>query len=144
MPNAVFDSTVLVSAFLAPRGLAASLLSQARRGTFILCLSDEILAETQRVLLEDEDVRERYEYPDQKVHDFVDGLRVVVHLVTDPPAVTGVVRDPNDDMVIACALAAHASYLVTRDKDLLALETYQNVQMIRPEEFMGILRTLGR
>lgn len=144
MPNAVFDSTVLVSAFLAPRGLAASLLSQARRGAFIIYLSDGILVETQRVLLEDEDIRKRYEYPDQKVHDFVEGLRVVVYLVKNPPAVTGVVRDPNDDMVIACALAAHVSYLVTRDKDLLTLETYQNVQMIRPEEFMGILRTLGR
>jgi len=56
------------------------------------------------------------------------------------PAVGGVVRDPNDDMVIACALAAGVSYLVTRDPDLLTLKSYRDVKMISPEEFMGVLR----
>ena len=43
-------------------------------------------------------------------------------------------------MVIACALAADASYLVTRDKDLLTLGTYHNVQIIKPEEFIQLVR----
>ena len=132
--NAVLDSTTLVSAFLAPKGLAAQLLRYVQRGAFTLYLSQEILAETERVLLNYEHIRKRYEYPDEAVHDFVQGLRVLVRLVTDPPPVTGIVRDPNDDYVIATALAAGVSYVVTRDKDLLTLKTYQQVEMIRPEE----------
>ena len=50
-------------------------------------------------------------------------LRPGGHVASHLPEVTGVVRDPNDDMVIACALAASASYLVTRDPDLLTLKT---------------------
>lgn len=138
--NAVLDSTTLVSAFLAPKGLAAQLLRYVRRGAFIVYLSPGILAETERVLLDYERIRKRYQYPDDAVHDFVQGLRDVVRLVTDPPPVTGIVRDPNDDMVIACALAAGASHLVTRDKDLLTLQTYQGVQMITPEEFIALVR----
>jgi len=43
-------------------------------------------------------------------------------------------------MVIACALAAGVSYLVTRDPDLLTVKTYQAVQMISPEEFISSVR----
>jgi len=140
MLNAVFDSTILVSAFLAPKGLAALLLDYVRRGIFTLFLSDEILSETQNSLLFSEDIRDRYKYLDQKAKDFVEGVHVLARPVSSLPLVKGVSRDPNDDHVIACALAAGVSYLVTRDKDLLTLKTYQSVQMIRPEEFIHLVR----
>jgi predicted nucleic acid-binding protein len=60
--NVVFDSTVLVSAFLTPNGLCDQLLRQGRQGAFSLYLSDDIVAETRKVLLEDEDLREAYPY----------------------------------------------------------------------------------
>ena len=140
MLSAVFDSTILVSAFLTPHGLCDQLLSLARRGAFDLYLSDDILAETQEVLLERERIRQRYPYTDEQPIRFCHSARHSFHLVKDPPPVSGVVRDPNDDMVIACALAAGVSYLVTRDPDLLTVKTYQAVQMISPEEFISIVR----
>ena len=139
-PTAVLDSTILVSAFLAEKQLSAQLLRQARRGAFIVCLSDPILAETQRVLLQSEHIRARYSYPDHKVLDFTQGLRSVARLLSDLPAVRGVSRDPNDDMIIACAVKARAHFIVTRDKDLLALGAYQQITMVSPEEFMHWLR----
>jgi len=53
---------------------------------------------------------------------FIEGLRVFAHLVTDLSPVTVVIRDPNDDMVVATAQRAQAAYIVTRDKDLLSLQ----------------------
>jgi uncharacterized protein len=140
MLKAVLDSTVLVSAFLTPRGLAAQLLSEARRGAFALSLSDQIIAETQDVLLERQHIRQRYPYTDEQAIRFCRALRSGVHLVSHLPRVSGVVRDPNDDMVITCALAAGVSYLVTRDPDLLTLKTYQTVKMMSPEEFIALVR----
>ena len=140
MLSAVFDSTILVSAFLTPHGLCDQLLALARRGAFDLYLSDDILAETQEVLLERERIRRRYPYTDEQPIRFCHSVRHSFHLVKDPPPVSGVVRDPNDDMVIACALAAGVSYLVTRDPDLLTLKTYQDVQMITPKEFIALVR----
>jgi len=139
-PNVVFDSSVLVSAFLTPNGLCDQLLRQGRQGAFFLHLSAAIIAETRRVLLEDEGLREDYPYSDQDVAAFVYTVRGATGLVRDVPPLQGITRDPNDDMVIACALAADAGYLVTRDKDLLTLKTYQGVQMMRPEEFIRMLR----
>ena len=58
------------------------------------------------------------------------------------PPLAGIVRDPNDDMIVACALATGAEYIVTRDNDLLSLRTYETITMITPEAFMSILRLL--
>lgn len=60
-------------------------------------------------------------------------------IVADLPPVTGVVRDPNDDMVVACALEADADYIVTRDKDLLSLGTYEGIRIVTPRQFLDLL-----
>lgn len=139
-PKVVFDSTILVSAFLTPNGLCDYLLRQGRQGVFSLLLSDAILAESRDVLVDDEILREDYSYSDQDVAAFIHAVRGSATLVKDIPPLPGVTRDPNDDMVVACAFAAHAHYVITRDKDLLTLGTYHHVKMIRPEEFMLVLR----
>jgi uncharacterized protein len=145
MLQAVIDSTVLISAFLTQRGVSGELLRSARSRAFLLFLSEAILEETQDVLLDEERRhRQRYRYPNEQVTEFVDGLRHVATLVTDLPHVTVVIRDPNDDMVIATALTAQVSYIVTRDHDLLSLNPYEGITILTPEAFMGLLRERGR
>jgi predicted nucleic acid-binding protein len=46
MTRAVFDSSVLISAFLRPGGLSDELLALATRGEFQLVLAPEIILET--------------------------------------------------------------------------------------------------
>lgn len=140
MLSAVLDSSVLVSAFLTPRGLAASLLASARQREFALSLSEQIIAETQEVLLDQPQVRKRYSYTDEQAARFCRALRSASLLVVPLPGIHGVVRDQNDDHVIACALAASVGYLVTRDPDLLTLKKYQDVQMVSPVDFIRLLR----
>jgi putative PIN family toxin of toxin-antitoxin system len=141
MPSAVLDSTVLISAFLAQRGVSNELLRYAREGAFLLCLSEEILTEAQGVLLDEERRhRQRYHYPNEAAIAFIDGLRHFVHLVTDLPQVAVVIRDPNDDMVIATAQRAQTAYIVTRDKDLLSLHQHEAITMLTPEAFIAIVR----
>jgi predicted nucleic acid-binding protein len=49
-------------------------------------------------------------------------------------------RDPKDDPVLACALAARADYLISNDRDLLALGKPFGIAIVTPAEF---LRTVG-
>jgi uncharacterized protein len=142
MPRAVLDSATLISAFLKPGGVADLVLHQAYERAFELCLAEEILAETQRVLLEADRIRQRYIYPDESVHRFIRGLRGIAQMTGSLPLLTGIVRDPNDDMIVACALAARAQYIVTRDNDLLSLRIYETIAMITPETFTSVLRLL--
>jgi putative PIN family toxin of toxin-antitoxin system len=139
MRKAVFDTTTLVSALLTPKGVSAQLLKHAVAGAFELWLSDDILAETRDVLFNREHLRLNFTYTNRDVAEFCLLLKTFARIAVDLPSLQ-VSRDPEDDYVLATALAADASYLVTRDKDLLTLKTYQTVEMIHPEEFIALLR----
>lgn len=67
MPRAVADTTVLVSAFLAPRGVASEVLRRARRGAFEIVLAPAILDEMKDLLLRRRRIRRRYPYSDDRV-----------------------------------------------------------------------------
>jgi uncharacterized protein len=140
-PCAVLDSTILVSAFLTPGGAADALVNQAKAGRITGAVAEEILAETARVLLTAERIRQRYPYTDADVQDYLQSIRQAALIVSDLPPLSGIVRDPNDDIVLACAVAAEASHVVTRDDDLLSLETYEGVAILSPETFLTMLRT---
>lgn len=46
-----------------------------------------------------------------------------------------VVRDEEDNKILESAVEADAEYLITSDNDLLHLEKYQDVSIVRPAEF---------
>ena len=140
MLTAVADSTVLVSAFLRKEGVSAILLREAAGGVFELFLSQEIITETETVLFEREHLRRRYPYTDEDVTEFCQFLQRSFSLVTELPPLTGIVRDPNDDMIIATAQRANTAYIMSRDNDLLALQRYEDITIITPEAFMALVR----
>ena len=141
MPKAVLDTTVLVSVFLKPisGGVSFDLLHLAEQGSFDLCLSNDILEETARVLLREGRMRKRYEYPDSAVVEFCQNIATLSTIADNLPEVS-VVRDPEDDMIIASAIAVGADYLVSRDKDLLVLGEHEGIKIVSPEEFSLALR----
>ena len=48
-------------------------------------------------------------------------------------------RDAQDDPYLACALAARAKFIVSRDDDLLTLEKPFGIQIITPRELLAKL-----
>jgi len=140
-PRVVFDSVVWVSIFLRKAGLTAELLTLCLEKT-TLYTAEEILTETRRVLLEKDHIRNKYVYHDAEVEHFIELIRGKCLVVSRLPELHVIERDPKDDMVIACAVAATADYIVSRDRDLLDLGTYQGIQIVTPEVFIKYLRTL--
>jgi putative PIN family toxin of toxin-antitoxin system len=136
----VLDSTILVSAFLTPGGAADAVLQLGIEEAFSCCLADDIIAETVQRLLTPR-LQQRYAYTADEVDTFKATLRGAFLIISDLPPLTGIVRDPNDDMILACAVAASASHVVTRDDDLLSLGTYEGVTIVTPEAFLTLLRT---
>jgi predicted nucleic acid-binding protein len=60
-----------------------------------------------------------------------------------PPITGAVARDPDDDKIIACAAAAGAEYLVSRDRDLLTLGRYGEIKIVSPEALLRIVRSFS-
>jgi putative PIN family toxin of toxin-antitoxin system len=47
-------------------------------------------------------------------------------------------EDPCDDRILECAVSGGADYIVTGDKDLLRLGTYNGIQIMTASDFMKI------
>jgi predicted nucleic acid-binding protein len=62
---------------------------------------------------------------------------VQVHVPTPIPPV--VLSDPDDDEVLACALAARAQLIVTGDRDLLSLKTFRGIPIVNAAEAIRII-----
>lgn len=139
----VFDSTVFVSAFLSPQGVCKLLfrwcLAYAR-----LYATEELLAEVENTLLERRHLRRRYDYDDNQVQTFLKVLRARCIRVSHSDIGDVELRDPNDIIILECAQSANADYLITRDKDLLAVGRHNQTLILKPEQFVRLLRDRQR
>ncbi len=144
MFTAVFDANLLVSAFLSrenPGGATNQLLLFVREETIDLCLSIDIIDEAIGILLERPRLRQRYQYSPAQVAQYRFDILTIARIIDDPAPMPGAVpRDPDDDKIVACAVAAGARYLVTRDLDLLSLGSFQTIAIISPEDFLRLIR----
>jgi len=147
MIRAVFDTNLLVSAFLSreiPGGVSSELLRFVIDGTIDLYLSIEIADEVVATLSESRRLRRRCTFSPEQAGQYRADLLTLANVVDDPPATPGAVpRDPDDDKIVACAVAAQVPYLVSRDKDLLSIGRYEDVEIIPPEVFLRIVRAQG-
>jgi putative PIN family toxin of toxin-antitoxin system len=144
MIKAVFDTNLLVSAFLSrhnPGGVSNELLRFVIAGGIDLHLSVDIADEMVATLLGKGRTRRKYRYSADDVGQYRADLMTLATIVDEPAALPGAVpRDPDDDKIIACAVAASVQYVVSRDNDLLSLGSYAGIPMIAPEQFIHLVR----
>ncbi|HGJ64857.1 TPA: putative toxin-antitoxin system toxin component, PIN family [bacterium] len=144
MIKAVFDTTVLVSAFLglllSEGGLSLELFRSAQSDRFCLYISEPILDEVSRILLEEERIRRKYNYTTEEAMEFIQSLRLISYFAESIPEIHIIERDPEDNKILGCAIAIQADYLVTRDLDLLDIGSYQGIKIIKPEYFIHLVR----
>lgn len=133
----VVDTNILVSRYLSPGGVAARVLAAWRAEAFEIVVSPDLLAEVQDVLLRPE-LQQRHAMDDEQVREAVAGFRRFAVLV-EPAEHVAICRDPDDDMFLDCAFAGGASFVVSRDPDLLTLKSVRGVRILSPEAFLAVL-----
>lgn len=130
--RAVIDTNVLVSGLLW-HGVPHTLLERVRAGGLTLVSSPALLVELEEVigrakfdaiLTRSATLRE----------DTLNALRQLAELIEPPPLPQPVCRDPEDDQVLALALAARVELIVSGDDDLLALGNFEGMPIVSPAQ----------
>jgi putative PIN family toxin of toxin-antitoxin system len=136
----VVDTNVLVSALISPHGAAARLLRHPV--PYTLVTSAAILDELARVLRYPRLAR-RYHLTSVLVQDYLATLATTALVAAVDPshraAARGVSPDPDDDKFLACALAATADAVVSRDRHLRGLGEFAGIPILTPEQLLAFL-----
>ncbi len=133
----VVDTNVIVSAMFWG-GKPRTLVDAARAGRFEVFTSSEILAELVDVTSRpkfDAKLAEIDRPRDELIErDFTSFVTIV-----EPTNRIRVVSDPDDDAVIACALAANANYIISGDDHLLSMGDYQGITICTVDDFVSLV-----
>lgn len=127
----VFDTNVVASASFW-RGTPFNCLAAWAQGRCEAVVSPALLAEYHEIIEE-----LRLEYPDRAFVKWVDALTESATLVFPTDRAARATPDPDDEMILECALAAEADYIVSGDKKhLLPLRQFRGIPIVSPPEFL--------
>ncbi|MBE9060904.1 putative toxin-antitoxin system toxin component, PIN family [cf. Phormidesmis sp. LEGE 11477] len=130
---AVFDTNILLSALLSTNGNPFQCLAFAKIGKVKSVTCQEILDEFAEKLLM------KFNFSEEMTQMAVDEIRGFSRLVEIAGTLKAVPDDSDDDMVIESAVVGNATHIVTGDKHLLALKSYQSIAIVKATEFVDLL-----
>lgn len=128
----MFDTNILFSG-LGWRGTPYRCLDLARNRTVEGLTSREILDELV------EKLRDKLNFSPDQVTDTIADLLGFLRLVSLTNTLHVVVDDPDDDRVIECAVVGGANCIVTGDRHLLKLASYEGIAIVKAADFLNMV-----
>lgn len=140
----MLDTNIFISYLLLPQGDTPPnvIVEAALAGLVTLLIAGDGLTELARRVATKPYLARRIEAGDVEVlvEALLTSAEVIPVLEEALPAVS---RDRKDDYLLAYAAVGQADFLVTGDDDLLSLGTVEGVAIIRPADFVEVLRRQG-
>lgn len=128
----IFDTNVLFSA-IGWRGAPWRCVELARAGRLVGFSCDALMQELADKLAE------KLKFSPAEVLAVTEDLLSFLRLVPNPAALPGVCRDPDDDWVLALAVAVPVNRIVSGDRDLLVLRQFATIPIVSPRDFLSEL-----
>lgn len=135
----VLDTNVFISSVLVSKGYPAKILDAWRKDSFDLLVSPKIVAEVTDVLRRPR-IRKKHDWSDEEIDGFIEGLVASAIVVSGGLEVKVIKDDPDDDKYLACAEEGGADYIISGDRHLRKLGSYEGIKIVSPREFWEILK----
>ena len=135
MLRAVLDTNLIVSYLLTEGATISRIIDHWERGDFVYVVLPATVAELTEVLAR------------PRLRRYMKGAPAILLDVIDHDAehvpgevrISGVCRDPKDDIFISCAVEGKADVIVSGDTDLLDLTQYGSIRIVSPHKFLELL-----
>jgi putative PIN family toxin of toxin-antitoxin system len=140
MLRIAIDTNVIVSGILSQKGAPAELLNAWRERRFLLLTSSVIIAEA-RTVLQYPRIRKKYPLNDDEIEQVITLLEHDALVVAGEANVAGSIPDdPNDEIVLACAVDGEADGIVSGDHHLIDLESFRDIPIMTARQFLDQLK----
>ena len=134
--RAVLDTNVVMSAIFFG-GVPFEVLSAWHNGDFELVVSEAVMAEYREIA-----ARMKAKFPSIEPEIWMRYIEDHATVVSAAPLATQVCEDADDDVFLACAIAASAKIVCSGDKHLLACNGWNGVEVLTPRLFCNRLQGL--
>ena len=132
----VLDTNQHISAIIRPNGHPAQIVKLWRSGLIEIAISPFILEEFEAVVHRPR-IQEKYNLSDADIAGYLEGLRTFAVLVPGTITVNAVPDDPDDNIIIACAIEAEVDVIISGDQHLLSLGSYQGIPIVKAVDFLS-------
>lgn len=126
----VFDTNVLISAFVFPGGAPESAYRAALSGRVTLVTSPPLLVELARVLAD------KFGWEEAMVEAAVGQVARIGTVVRPRDTLSVIELDPDDDRVLEAAREGSADVIMSGDRHLLELGSWEAIRIVRVAELL--------
>ena len=132
----VLDTNQHISAIIRPKGHPAQIVHLWRIGLIELAISPFILEEFE-IVVHRPRIQQRYNLSDADITEYLEVLRTFTVIVSGTVTVDAVPDDPDDNIIIACAIESEADAIVSGDQHLLSLGSYHGIPIVKAVDFLS-------
>ena len=129
----VLDSNIFVSSFFW-KGNPRRVFDRVTNGQDELFITEEILEEISTVLS-----RKKFDLSKKEAEDYVNIIESYSIKIICEEEVENISRDKKDNKILQCGKNGNVDFIITGDDDLLILEKYGNIKIVKPKEYLDIL-----
>ena len=128
MIRAALDTNIIVSAFNFG-GICGQIIDRFEAEEFVVCISEAMADEVRRVLIE------YFDWSPLDVAEVLNPLVSAAEMIIPKERIQAC-DDPDDDMVLECAVEAKADFIVSGDDDLLRMKKFRGILILTPRVFL--------
>jgi putative PIN family toxin of toxin-antitoxin system len=129
----VLDLNIFVSSFFW-KGNPRKIFDRVTNGLDELFTTDEILQEVAVVLS-----RKKFDLNKKEIEDYIKIIESYSIKIIPRNEIEEICRDKDDDKILQCGLEGNVDFIITGDDDLLVLEKYKDIRIVKPKEYLDIL-----
>jgi uncharacterized protein len=131
--NIVLDTNTIMSALLFPNSISRQAYDKASDYFQIISSTDcfnELLDVVSRPKFD------RY-FPQKERLYFIEAFKIKIHFIEPTETITDC-RDPKDNKFLELAVASDAQFIITGDEDLLVLNPYRSITILKSGDFLAL------
>ena len=129
----VLDSNIFISSFYWA-GNPRKVFDRVTNGLDELYITDEIIKEIISVMS-----REKFNTRIEEINEYIkiiESYSIKIFLQNIPQNIS---RDKDDNKISQCGIDANVEFIITGDNDLLVIEEYNKIKILKPNEYLKII-----